>query len=451
MRLRCLSALALVALLLCAGGLEISAVALAPARALGGGGTAAAPPRRFYGFGAAGGAGDVPAARYPRGDCATECSHDPAARMRGCEADAAAGIPATACKSLDDPDVCPTLRYLDAVLPENYCMPRFTADCTHPDNAGCAARCGLFQAITRHCVTDALNLDSGAFNASCTYCNMCFDRTGGTANAAAAAAAPYALLLARGGAGGAGGRLFANHWLVMPKAPCTGIESAAPGCTDDAGEHLWANAYYEALRLGFGRGGSDGGGAGGDDSFALMLNPPNRRGVHQLHIHVARLDATRAAPGVPRDAWLLRRLAALPALSTSPAAPTRVLGEGYYNPAFYSKACSPLGRPPRDWARVHTVFIATADPVADLGRSIRPFGLGRALSAASGQPEHGYGLVVMPRRQGGVAGLAVGITWSTDDFEQLDQTVRPDDPIGFSRVCANYIGWRGTASAAAAA
>jgi hypothetical protein len=27
----------------------------------------------------------------------------------------AAGIPATSCKALSDPDICPTLRYMDAV------------------------------------------------------------------------------------------------------------------------------------------------------------------------------------------------------------------------------------------------------------------------------------------------------------------------------------------------
>ncbi|KAF6256821.1 hypothetical protein COO60DRAFT_67256 [Scenedesmus sp. NREL 46B-D3] len=55
---------------------------------------------------------------YPRGDCATECSVNPASSMHSCTADADSGIPATVCRALSDPDICPTLRYMDAVLPE---------------------------------------------------------------------------------------------------------------------------------------------------------------------------------------------------------------------------------------------------------------------------------------------------------------------------------------------
>lgn len=55
------------------------------------------------------------AAPYPAGDCPTECSADPAARMAHCPAEG--GIPATQCQALNDsqPGLCPSLRYPDAL------------------------------------------------------------------------------------------------------------------------------------------------------------------------------------------------------------------------------------------------------------------------------------------------------------------------------------------------
>lgn len=58
------------------------------------------------------------AAVYPKGDCVTECSVDPAARMAHCAADPAQGIPATKCQavpSAGEEEVCPSLRYPDAL------------------------------------------------------------------------------------------------------------------------------------------------------------------------------------------------------------------------------------------------------------------------------------------------------------------------------------------------
>lgn len=54
---------------------------------------------------------------YPKGDCATQCSVDPAARMAHCTADLAAGIPATQCQAVDgsETDICPSVRYPDAL------------------------------------------------------------------------------------------------------------------------------------------------------------------------------------------------------------------------------------------------------------------------------------------------------------------------------------------------
>lgn len=73
-------------------------------------------------------------------------------------------------------------------------------------------------------------------------------------------------------------------------------------------------------------------------------------------------------------------------------------------------------------------------------RTIKPFQLARQLSAASGEPSHGYGLLLMPRKLGATPGLVVGIVWSTDDWEQLDVSEMAGDPVGFSHTCHNYKG-----------
>lgn len=52
---------------------------------------------------------------YPRGDCVTECSADPAQFMAHCQADPATGIPSTVCKAAAGDFDCPSLRYPDAV------------------------------------------------------------------------------------------------------------------------------------------------------------------------------------------------------------------------------------------------------------------------------------------------------------------------------------------------
>jgi hypothetical protein len=99
-----------------------------------------------------------------------------------------------------------------------------------------------------------------------------------------------------------------NHWLVLPTAPCTGVESADPACAGAEGERHWGSAQEEALRLGFAANGSaDGQGP----TWGILINPAQRRSQHQMHLRVAGLnqgvDAIRE----------LRALAAGAALSTN--------------------------------------------------------------------------------------------------------------------------------------
>lgn len=101
-------------------------------------------------------------------------------------------------------------------------MPRFHADCSHPDNFGCSKRCALFLIINYQCVTDAFFLKNRTFNPSCVACNMCWDRTHEPREAAQLL--PYALVWARGPTGA----LFNNHFLVRTLLPCTHLPSMVP-------------------------------------------------------------------------------------------------------------------------------------------------------------------------------------------------------------------------------
>ena len=91
------------------------------------------------------------------------------------------------------------------------------------------------------------------------------------------------------------------------------------------------------------------------------------RSCLQMHIHIAHWESSRAVAGVPFENWLARRVAAATDVSSDPRSPTRILGEGYYNPAAWVH--TPLGRPPRNWARAYAIHVASSDPVNDLGVS----------------------------------------------------------------------------------
>lgn len=97
------------------------------------------------------------------------------------------------------------------------------------------------------------------------------------------------------------------------------------------------------------------------------MNAPNRRGVHQMHIHISHFDSQRSLPDVPRDDWLARKVAAAPEVSADPGTPTRILGEGFYDRARFSH--TPLGRPPKNWARAYAVHMGSDNPATDMGVS----------------------------------------------------------------------------------
>ncbi|KAF8056134.1 hypothetical protein HT031_006485 [Scenedesmus sp. PABB004] len=382
--------------------------------------TAAAPAHRHHGSKDA-----KEGPPYPGGLCPYQCTNKPAP----------GGLPScsspvnTTCAAAPE-EICPTRRYLDAFQAENYCMPYFKEDCSFPANIGCSTRCALWLVITYHCLTDAYSTmvgSNGTFNASCEFCNMCQLKSG-------AIGGRYALVRARGDTGG----LFSRHYLVLPQVPCTGIESLKPECTGKSAEIIWNNVWREARALRFDY-------VGGTPTWAIMLNAPNRRGNHQMHIHIADLDTERTAPGgITKNEWLINRMAAATTFSTKLEQPTPFVGEGYYDPSQFN--CSygknkgtPLGKPPKDWARSYAIWIPSSDPARDLGLSIRPFEIARRI-AASVEGVYGYGITILPRRLGSSMGVVVAIHVSTDDWEQLSQAEIPGDPIGYSKTCTQVRG-----------
>lgn len=90
-----------------------------------------------------------------------------------------------------------------------------------------------------------------------------------------------------------------------------------------------------------------------------------------MHIHIAHFESKRSLPDVPQANYLVWRLAAATNVSTDPSAPTRLLGEGFYNAFKFQR--TPLGRPPKDWARAYAVHVPTTNPVQDLGVSVGKF------------------------------------------------------------------------------
>ena len=70
--------------------------------------------------------------------------------------------------------------------------------------------------------------------------------------------------------------LCANHWLVVPKRPCTGIESMDTKCIQEV---FWEWAWKAALEKGFD--------AQDLNGWATLLNPVNSRSQHQMHFRVA--------------------------------------------------------------------------------------------------------------------------------------------------------------------
>lgn len=77
-----------------------------------------------------------------------------------------------------------------------------------------------------------------------------------------------------------------NHHMLIPKYPCTGIESADPGCTGAAGgEALWGAALREATQeFGFPLNGSSADGAAGPSWAGALQRAGQRGGLAQLHL-----------------------------------------------------------------------------------------------------------------------------------------------------------------------
>lgn len=70
------------------------------------------------------------------------------------------------------------------------------------------------------------------------------------------------------------GQTSDDHRLAIPVKPCRGVEDIA-SVSDCGGEAIWDWAFNQAPDR---------------STYGVAVNPTNRRGQHQLHIHLARIQ-----------------------------------------------------------------------------------------------------------------------------------------------------------------
>ncbi|PRW56202.1 CDP-diacylglycerol diphosphatase [Chlorella sorokiniana] len=106
--------------------------------------------------------------------------------------------------------------------------------------------------------------------------------------------------------------LTQNHWMLVPKVPCTGVESADPACTGRQGELWWSRAFAEATQsLNFSL-------AANATPWAVMAGSAVRRSQHQMHL---RIDELATGLDTVQE---LERLAAAGLLSNNASEPTLI-------------------------------------------------------------------------------------------------------------------------------
>ena len=258
-------------------------------------------------------------------------------------------------------------------------MSDFRTTCADPANSGCIG-CHLWQEVTGLCARPWVPPAVG----------RCVDWK------------DYALLPARevlAGVGPADLCATATQWLLIPTIPCTGVESADPACTGSAAERFWAAAWAEAGGLGFYGGDYEKG--GGDavapphsspspPTWAVAINPANRRSQHQTHFRIGLLN--RALPpsfGDVMDVWR-----GTGAFSTDPAHPTiTVPTPGSVGPDPKNETQAPA---------LASVFVPGGVGLA------KPWATAAAAAAAAWPEGRPYGVLVAPWAQAAL-GLALPV------------------------------------------
>uniref|UniRef100_A0A383VAN4 Uncharacterized protein n=1 Tax=Tetradesmus obliquus TaxID=3088 RepID=A0A383VAN4_TETOB len=163
-----------------------------------------------------------------------------------------------------------------------YCMANFKANCASTVNAGCN-RCAIYQ-VMQSC--KAYNPGTNGYPKpgqspaqACRY----YSKSGNYVIVKSRSPDPKQTGTAADPETGSNLCLMPKHYILMPTAVCTGVDDNSAQCTGAASKAFWDGA----VRHGYGSGAGDLG--FGSSDWAVMINAPDERGQHQMHIHVAPL------------------------------------------------------------------------------------------------------------------------------------------------------------------
>lgn len=189
--------------------------------------------------------------------------------------------------------------------------------------------------------------------------------------------------------------LMPKHWIVMPTKACRGIDDNSNDCTGDPSHRFWA----DAVDLGQSTFGAQ------NPKWAVMINAPDRRGQHQMHIHIAAFSTNS-----PFDS-LVNYKNDIPGPGSKPAD----IGTG--NPTFISA-----------W------FFNGAKSPSDVMNKVKPFTNAqdihkRQFSGSTKPDDVSYGLALFPyhKQPSGATGMVLAAVYGFADDQALDQTHTSSD------------------------
>ncbi|WIA38875.1 hypothetical protein OEZ86_002150 [Tetradesmus obliquus] len=178
---------------------------------------------------------------------------------------------------------CAAATYAKPNPSDTYCMANFRATCANPANAGCN-RCAIYK-VMQACAAQSSPwpTPSQKPEEACRYHSTAGNyvivksRTADPSQKTQAEKDPER---------GTNLCIMPNHYILMPTAACTGVDDKQAKCTGPTVEY-----WDGAVRHGYNSGAGDLG-FGPNKDWAVMINAPDERGQHQMHIHVALLDPT---------------------------------------------------------------------------------------------------------------------------------------------------------------
>ncbi|WIA18579.1 hypothetical protein OEZ85_010020 [Tetradesmus obliquus] len=200
--------------------------------------------------------------------------------------------------------------------------------------------------------------------------------------------------------------LMPKHYILMPTAACTGVDDNSAQCTGAASKAVWDGA----VRHGYGNGAGDLG--FGSSDWAVMINAPDERGQHLMHIHVA--------PLVPATSSkiLIAAKQATNMQTVLTKDPTVITAGGHTVAAYFFKEAS---TPPKVAVDVYGTAAAIHIKYARL----------RSLNA--NDVAYGVALITKP------GGFVVAATYGFADVNVMDTTIANSPVARFCRAaCAPF-------------